>query len=241
LVHLHLNLPNPIVGCQQLQSVIQGIKRGKGARASYKLPFSPNDLLLIKSVLDLADIADACLFGIVTVCFFGLIRIGNVTVSNNNWANCVIRSDLSFLGNGAVIMIRASKTIQCRERIHKAVLPNFAGHDLSPVAALKHFLSIAGSVPPCAPLFAYMSGGRLVIPLASVVRRRLQCVMKSVGLDCSEFSTHSLRRGGATWLLSTGVPVQTIKVLGDWKSDSVFKYLTPSPSQRLSMFPHNLS
>ena len=46
------------------------------------------------------------------------------------------------------------------------------------------------------------------------------------------FSTHSLRRGGATWLLAAGTPLAAIKAIGDWSSDAVFKYLTPDIGNR---------
>jgi len=57
----------------------------------------------------------------------------------------------------------------------------------------------------------------------------------AIGLPPAHYNTHSLRRSGASHLLASGVPLETIKVLGDWKSDCIFKYLKPTASQRLSM------
>lgn len=241
LVHMNLGYPNPVAGCHQLQTVLTGIKRVKGTAAAYKLPFNPSHLTAIKSHLNLTCVVDACFFAIITTCFFGLVRIGNVTVSNNNWHNCILRCDISFLKNGATLVIRASKTIQFKERLHKAVLPVFPSHPLCPVQAIKDVLDLAGPVPPSAPLFSYWNNGRLVMPLASVFRRKLSVSLNFIDAGGkAEFSTHSLRRGGASWLLSVGVPVETIKVLGDWKSNAVFKYLLPSDSQRLQMLPRTV-
>ena len=42
--------------------------------------------------------------------------------------------------------------------------------------------------------------------------------------DC--YAGHSFHRGGASFAFQIGIPVELIKMLGDWKSDSVLLYLT---------------
>ena len=42
----------------------------------------------------------------------------------------------------------------------------------------------------------------------------------------------SLRRSGVTHLFTLGITVETIKMLGDWKSDCVFTYLKPKPHDK---------
>jgi hypothetical protein len=51
----------------------------------------------------------------------------------------------------------------------------------------------------------------------------------------ADYSTHSLRRGGATWLASRGVSLPIIRAIMDWKSDSVFGYVTPDANARASI------
>ena len=48
-------------------------------------------------------------------------------------------------------------------------------------------------------------------------------------------SSHSLRRSGATHMLMNSVPIETIRVLGDWRSGVVFRYLKPSADSKLSV------
>ena len=67
------------------------------------------------------------------------------------------------------------------------------------------------------------------------MRRRLQLLLARIGLDAKEYGTHSLRRGGATFLMLCGVPLHTIKAIGDWHSDCVTRYLKPNPSSKLSV------
>ena len=45
------------------------------------------------------------------------------------------------------------------------------------------------------------------------------------GLDPTRYSTHSLQRGGATFLRLCGAPIKVITERGDWKSDAVYFYL----------------
>ena len=42
------------------------------------------------------------------------------------------------------------------------------------------------------------------------------------GLDPANLSSHSLRRGGCTFLAMCGVMVEELKVRGDWASDTVY-------------------
>jgi hypothetical protein len=53
-------------------------------------------------------------------------------------------------------------------------------------------------------------------------QKQLLCLS---GRDAGRFASHSFRRGGASFAFQAGVPVETIKLLGDWKSDVFFEYL----------------
>ncbi len=57
--------------------------------------------------------------------------------------------------------------------------------------------------------------------------------ISTIDLDQHHFSSHSFRRGGATWAFYSNVPRELIKVHGDWASDSYLKYLDFSLDQRL--------
>ena len=56
--------------------------------------------------------------------------------------------------------------------------------------------------------------------LADEIKR----LVSAINLDPSDFSTHSLRAGGATDLQGANVSVETVRKVGRWKSDEVFKY-----------------
>ena len=54
----------------------------------------------------------------------------------------------------------------------------------------------------------------------------LRYCLRSIGLDPFEYGGHSFRCGGASLAYQAGLPVEAIKLLGDWKSDAVLLYLT---------------
>ncbi len=63
----------------------------------------------------------------------------------------------------------------------------------------------------------------------------LKTVLKRIGQDPSLFSTHSFRRGGATYCFQSKVPSELIKLHGDWASDAYLLYLQFSLSDKLSV------
>ena len=54
----------------------------------------------------------------------------------------------------------------------------------------------------------------------------LKETITAVGLDATNLSPHSLRRGGVTHAYQSGVPDHLIKLHGDWRSDAYKLYLS---------------
>jgi len=52
----------------------------------------------------------------------------------------------------------------------------------------------------------------------------------------TDISCHSFRRGGATWALSSGVPGEVIKVMGDWKSSAYLAYIDQIPQVTMDYY-----
>ena len=234
IVHLELGHHNPLADNYRLSSVLQGIKRQKGHRPNYKLPICMEHLARLRGLLDLQDVYDAQFWCALLVCFYGLLRISavSITSTHSDFSNLVCRDDVCINSSGCSLQLRHSKTNQFQERAHTVVLPHIKGHQLCPTAALLNFLSIAGNVPQDQPLLTVMRSGKLVHLLQDSVRQRLTSLLSRIGLPGSEYGTHSLRRGGATWLFNSGVSLEEIKTVGDWRSDCVQKYLKPSVSDK---------
>ena len=238
LLHLECGLPHPFQENHHVSSLLKAVKRDKGCEQSYKMTLTPGDIMAMRCHLDLTKTMGSQLWSLILTCFYGLLRISNVTVpSVANWESnkSITRQDIEFYAHGTILNIRWTKTLQFRERVLQTALPALP-NDLCPTTALLKFIELAGPVPAHAPAWAFVdTTGQLRVPTPASVRTRLHSLFAAVGLPTTHFNTHSLRRSGASYLLSAQVPVETIKILGDWKSDSVFRYLKPHPVQRLTM------
>ena len=56
--------------------------------------------------------------------------------------------------------------------------------------------------------------------------KKFKTLILRAGLE-GDFASHSLRRGGATFVSMLECPVSQIKDRGGWKSDCVYRYIKP--------------
>ena len=235
---------NPLQDNFHLKALLRGMKRVKGNFSLQKSPISPGHLLLVRTRLNLDDASDSLIWAAILSAFFGLLRVGNVTTNNKNTDNYIKRSDLKVSETGCILNVHKSKTNQFQERTVQIALPYMRGHPLCPTTAVLSFLGKAGDIVFHEPLFAVMHNNKLKHLSQNYFRKSFSALLQSIGLQCDKYNTHSLRRGGATWLMCAGVPLEMIKAIGDWKSDSVFAYLKPDISEKLRVVQmaaaHNL-
>ncbi|XP_050388701.2 uncharacterized protein LOC126807879 [Patella vulgata] len=231
LLHRQLSLPDPSVDSWRLRSMLLGIKRVKGARAAFKLPLTLEHLDAIRQELDMSDVRDSQMWAAILTGFFGLLRISNFTTptGKSRHAECksIQRGDCRVIANGIVLTVRSSKTIQFRGRAHELVLPLLEGRVVCPATAVAKFFLAAGDLADDIPLFSYLDATNTVFLTPDSFRQRLRFLLSRIGLSVTDFNSHSLRRGGASWLISAGVSLPVVRAIGDWKSDCVFKYLQP--------------
>ena len=63
-------------------------------------------------------------------------------------------------------------------------------------------------------------------PVSAVQARKvLKMCLKGCGFDTKVYNTHGFRSGRSIDLYKLGLSVETIKKLGRWSSNAVFKYL----------------
>lgn len=239
VLHLELGLPHPVQDKYPITSLMKAVRRVKASPANYKLPLSIDQLASIYKHLDHENIAHVQLWAIIVSCFFGLLRISNVTVpkeSERDINKTLLRRDITFTAQGCILKLRWSKTIQYQERTVDIPLPHLPGKVICPVAALLRFFTQAGPLPDTMPAFTFKTpSGHIRVPTSPNVRARLSKLWAQMGLNPADYNTHSLRRSGASHLLTQGVPLEVIKILGDWKSDSVFSYLKPTITQKFTL------
>ena len=121
-----------------------------------------------------------------------------------------------------VVEIRWSKTIQFGERKLVVPLIPIPGSVLCPVMAYR-IMCEKVRVIDTKPLFSLSRNNYITYSKFQIKMRQL---IEKIGLDPEVFSTHSFRRGGATFAFKSGVSSELIQLHGDWKSDAYKNYLT---------------
>ena len=66
-------------------------------------------------------------------------------------------------------------------------------------------------------------------------QKMIRSLINKIGGNPSMYSTHSFRRGGATFAFQSQVPGELIKHVGDWHSDAYLRYLSFTLEDKLSV------
>ena len=230
ILHKEADLPNPLEDNFHLDAVLKGIRRALGESVSRKMPITPQMLITLLSSLDLQQVAHCNIWAAALLMFFAMLRRSNVlplSPSQFDPRRMLRRSDVIFNQQGTLIHIRWSKTIQFSQRVLYLPLPRLPGQVLCPTQALFKAFSLTPNAPTDGPAFV---SSRDTKPLSaptflSAVRKELS----GCDIPRSDISCHSFRRGGASWAFQAGIPVDTIRQIGDWKSNAYIKYIFESP------------
>lgn len=224
----------------RLHRQLQGIQREKGSSQQQKRPVTMQMLLLW--VLRLRDSWDsrqqclvlACVFGV-----FGMLRRSNLVPGSSGLftgRKHLRRGDVELLpGLYALrLTIRETKTLQFQERQHVIYIAGRRGAALDPVALYQAYVA-AHPAATDAPMFSYFSGGRVVPLTFSGLGAGVKELVGMVGLDPSRYASHSLRRGGASGALESGLAPFFTKFQGDWRSDCYMRYYTVSQGSMVAI------
>ena len=231
IMHREWDLPNPLVNNFSVTQTLRGVRRTLGDATVAKLPITPEILITIERSLDRNKPFDAGIWAICLVLFYGLLRKGSIMplrrgLELNQSARVLLRSDVTFSPAGACLNVRHTKTIQYAERSLKIPLPPLHGSPLCPVRAILRAFALTPGVPPTSPAFSSQCGASVVPITCAQFDARLRICLEQANLPAHRFSGHSFRRGGATWAYQVGIPAETIRSLGDWRSSCYLRYVS---------------
>ena len=199
-----------------IRSTLLGAKRLLGCESVQSDPLSPAQMKLLYEKLNLSVFTDLQFWCALCLMFRCLLRVSHVVASPH-----VMRvKDLKWTPEGLDVTIRSSKTLQFRERLIVVPVVESPGSILCPCELIKSYLRRA-DLQPDSPLFPYTYSG---------FSGRFKRAVQSAGL-MGRFTTHSLRRGSATFL-SSFLPMHVVKTYGDWKSWAVLLYVSDNYSSR---------
>ena len=148
--------------------------------------------------------------------------------------NCQLsRKDLRYGSGVLVAHIKWSKTNQMGNNpLNLPMVLNKA----SAICPVKWCLFLINKIKaaPYHNLFSFVQNGEIVPVTYRDLTLQMRLWLKQAGIkDVNKYSSHSLRRGGATHAFKKGVPELTIKRLGAWASDAFKRYIDETLETRL--------
>ena len=145
----------------------------------------------------------------------------------------LVRGDVTVGQDVLLVTLKWSKTIQSGGREHTVPLVAIRGSPLCPVKAYHEMCQlIPGNKED--PLFRVKINGKWVPMTYNWYTKQLRSALIQIGRNPKAFSSHSARRGGATYLSQCGVSKDLIKLIGDWRSDAVDRYIAIPLQQKMT-------
>lgn len=215
--HKLCNIYPPSVSSDIVKITLAGVKR-RSKPPQRKDPITIRHLLTIFPFLDMTRTVNIMYWSCLLILFRSLLRVSHVVKSDHT----LLKSDVQYLPDGGIVLrVRSSKTSRPGVS-HLIPISPVSNKNICAVFWLKKWLSICPRQIH-APLFSLGSHPMSYNSFSSAFRK----LYTVAGIDAN-LSSHSFRRGGATFLSSVGVPISSIKERGNWLSDAVYKYISPS-------------
>ena len=200
-----------------LKATLKGIEKGQLVGSKGKDAMFPVHLSAIGKVVNFKSDLETLVFVAILLMFRSLLRVSHIVMSKHT----LRVDDIKFEKECVLLSVNSSKTDQARKGelipINQSKNP-----ELCAVRALK-FLCGQFKMPPGSQLFSCASVPRLTY---SMFAKCFKTLTVRAGLE-GDFASHSLRRGGATFMSMLNCPIAQIKARGMWKSDCVFRYIVP--------------
>ena len=203
-----------------IQKLIAGSTR-LGPRFDLRLPIT---IILLDQLSQSADKVISCYYhrillkAMFCVAFFGLMRLGELTVSQHGQVLLQLQQ-LTMSNDKAIVNISHFKHNKSLKPVD-IPMEKQDSENVCPVFNLAKYLQVRGYKP--GPLFCF--------PQEKPVSRRffvskLKFLLKFCGLDVSRYRSHSFRIGGASYYADLGCTDSQIRRLGRWNGNSFIDYI----------------
>lgn len=218
-----------------MKTVVKGMKARNCRPRKQAAPIDPEIFKRILPWVNFKEDLQLVAWVALLMGFHLLLRASNITaVSRHRFDPSVnlTRSDFRLKNDIMLVYIKWTKTLQYKER--KLLIPviSFTEPQLS---AAKWFQYMIWRIPaqPQDPAFSVPVKGNNLPITYSQLARLLKSWVTQAHLNPERYTLHCLRRGGACWLDTHGVPDRVIQVLGDWKTQAFKLYIDSALHTRL--------
>ena len=151
-----------------------------------------------------------------TLMFYAFLRISEVSQGEHN----ILFQHLTTTPRKLVLRFTSFKHSNGRQ-FSLNVLPTQT--PTCPYRAMSVYLQTRGQRP--GPLFCLQGGAALPTRAISKV---LTDVVKVSSLPEPHITSHSFRKGAATWAAKQGFSAEQIRLMGRWRSDAFLRYIRPT-------------
>ena len=206
---------------------IKGATRGLDHVVKRASPITPEILVDMFEKVNLQDIKQVVIWVAILLGFYSFFRKSNLvpesSVRFDPWKQ-LCRKNIYRWAHMYVLRVFWAKNIQFRER--ELIIPLVPNPDkrICPVFWVSYMLVKVPGVGDD-PALSIPRGGKN----CALSYRQLTTWFKSwvaaCGLNAKHFSSHSLRRGGASWAAHCGLPAHVIRLMGDWKTQTFVQYI----------------
>lgn len=235
-LHLFLGTQCPDLSEFHLKLVLKGIARSNPHCTHQAWPITPSILLEFYSLFDFTTAEDTTFWCLFIFAFFLMCRKSNLvpdTIKSFDVQKQLCRKNITLADGMIIIKMKWSKTIQFGERELSIPLVEIPGSKLCPVKAYMNMIKLT-RVPEEYAAFC-LKRERIVPVTYQQMQNVLKKLIEATGRDSKLYSSHSFRRGGASWAFSCKVPSELIQLFGDWRSDAYKQYLKFTLNDKISV------
>lgn len=234
-IHLLLGYSLDNINQYLVNFSLKGLERVKCHCVRQAEPITPELLFNFYQILDMSNTDDVVYWCLFLFAFFLLARKSNLvytTLADIAQGKCLLRNSVLVKNEYLEVTINWSKTIQFGERSIVTPLIKIKNSVLCPYTAYMRMIKFVKAAPED-PLFILSNGKPVSYYL---FQKRLRFLLDQLKLDSSLYSTHSFRRGFATFAFRNNVSADEIQILGDWHSDVYKRYISLSVQDKLDIF-----
>ena len=217
-----------------VQASLKGLKAQLSRPVHQKLPFSVAHLQSFYNSLDLRNAKHLAGWCAMLLAFFGCLRLSNlVPLSQAKFdpLKQLKRDDICYEGKLLLVFFKWSKTNQSARKVSWIPVSLVSDKRFNLKLYFEKLFKVSkasGNVP----LFTYAKDKYHT--RNSLVSLLNMCLLDA-GLDQSDYSWHSFRRGAAVFAFEMGLADSAVQLLGDWSSSAFKSYLEFSFSRKVDV------
>ncbi len=182
-----------------------------------------NLLALCPAMGPMGIVMKACLL----LGFYGFLRQSNLapySQSQFDPSRNTCRADVILAPPGLVVLIKWCKTHQSGQNVALVPIPQHHVGALCPVQAFKE-LCLMCPAGPNSPLLLLPGKRSYVTVTTYMLSVTFSNMISQLGLSPTEYTLHSLRRGGASASFTAGAKAAEVQRHGLWSSESFWQYI----------------